>query len=288
MINTLLLLGWGTCLGVSTFLSFSIIDAKVWGKILNIRDKTKEVQSSVFKMKSDEEVLKELLIFATIPAVLFFVLSWPGILQGIILFVLSFYFALFLPYIYYARFVRPKRNRLFIEQMIDGLTLMSNGLRSGLNIPQAMQIVVDEMPAPICQEFGLILSENRIGLSLEDAFENLAKRVPIDDVNMFVTSVNILRETGGNVAETFDTIVETIRSRNKLNSKIEAITAQGKMAAYIIGAMPWLMLGLFAFIDPNMVKVLFNHPIGWLILAGVVILEAVGMVIIMKIIKIKV
>ena len=103
--------------------------------------------------------------------------------------------------------------------MVDALSLMSNGLKSGLSIVQSLGLVTQEMPNPIRQEFNLILSENKLGVSLEDAFINLAKRIKSDDVEMFVTSVNILKETGGNLAETFDTIVITIRERIKVEKQ---------------------------------------------------------------------
>src|SRR6185295_13120397 len=89
-----------------------------------------------------------------------------------------------------------RRVRKFVIQMVDGLSLMSNGLKSGLSIVQSLGLVTDEMEDPIRQEFNLVLSENKLGVSLEEAFNNLAKRVQCDDVEMFVTSVNILKETG--------------------------------------------------------------------------------------------
>ncbi|MBI2712244.1 MAG: type II secretion system F family protein, partial [Bdellovibrio sp.] len=120
-----------------------------------------------------------------------------------------------------------RRVTKFTMQMVDALSLMSNGLKSGLSVVQAMGLVSQEMPNPIHQEFNLVLSENKLGVSLEEAFNNLAKRVKSDDVEMFVTSINILKETGGNLAETFDTIVGTIRERIKVENRISALTAQG-------------------------------------------------------------
>lgn len=81
-------------------------------------------------------------------------------------------------------------------QMVDALQLLSNGVRAGLSVPQAVGMIVDEMPAPISQEFNVLLQQNRIGMPLEECFENLAKRVPLEDNDMFVSAVNILRETG--------------------------------------------------------------------------------------------
>lgn len=144
------------------------------------------------------------------------------------------------------------------------------------------------MPTPISQEFNLVLSENKVGVTLEKAFDNLAKRIPTEDVNMFVTSVNILRETGGNLAETFDTIANTIRERFKLQSKIAAMTAQGMTSAVIMLCMPWGIGGLMYFIDPVMSRPLFTTIPGFLILGVILILEVIGYFVIIKIVNFRV
>ena len=104
-----------------------------------------------------------------------------------------------------------RRIKKYEGQMVDGLTLLANGLRAGLSVPQALSMVVDEMPDPIAAEFNLVLQQNRIGVPIEECFDNLADRVKTQDNDMFVSSINILSETGGNLAETFDTIVGVIR-----------------------------------------------------------------------------
>lgn len=181
-----------------------------------------------------------------------------------------------------------RRVKRFTLQMVDALNLMSNGLKSGLSIMQAMGLVTQEMPDPIKQEFNLILSQNKLGVSLEESFTNLSKRIKADDVEMFVTSVNILKETGGNLAETFDTIVNTIRERIKVENKIAALTAQGFYQGVFIMAVPPLLGLVFYQTDPDFMRPLFTTPLGWVIVMGIILLEAVGFFVIMKIIKIDV
>lgn len=181
-----------------------------------------------------------------------------------------------------------RRVTKFTMQMVDALSLMSNGLKSGLSVVQAMGLVTQEMPNPIHQEFNLVLSENKLGVSLEDAFSNLAKRIKSDDVEMFVTSVNILKETGGNLAETFDTIVNTIRERIKVENKISALTAQGFYQGVFVMAIPPILGVVFYQTDPEFMAPLFSTPIGWLIVFGIFLLEAVGFFVIMAIVKIDV
>lgn len=181
-----------------------------------------------------------------------------------------------------------RRVKTFTLQMIDGLSLMSNGMKSGLSIVQSMGLVVQELPDPIRQEFNLVLSENKLGVSVEEAFNNLAKRIQSDDVEMFVTSVNILKETGGNLAETFDTITTTIRERIKLEQKIDAMTAMGRMQGMILLCVPGV-LGFFIYTsDPEFMKPLFTTTFGWIILMVVVGLELLAYFTIAKIVKIDV
>jgi tight adherence protein B len=181
-----------------------------------------------------------------------------------------------------------RRVKKFTLQMVDGLSLMSNGLKSGLSVAQSLGLVVQEMPNPIQQEFNLILSENKLGVPLEEAFLNLSKRIKSDDVEMFVTSVNILKETGGNLAETFDTIVTTIRDRIKVEAKISAMTAQGFYQGVLVMCIPPMLAVSFYQTDPDYMRPLFTTPLGWVILMVILGLEVIGYFVIMRIIKIDV
>jgi tight adherence protein B len=172
--------------------------------------------------------------------------------------------------------------------MVDALNLLANGIRAGLTMPQAIGMVVDEMPAPVNQEFNLVLQQAKIGVPLEEALENLKKRVYTEDNEMFVTSVNILRETGGNLAEVFDTIVIVIRERVRLQMKIDTYVASGKIQAYIIGCMPFLMMLMFGSGDPEYFPLLFGTLLGVIALIIICGMVAIGMWVILKIIDIKV
>lgn len=185
-------------------------------------------------------------------------------------------------------FLVERRIKLYSNQMVDALQLLSNGIRAGLSVPQALGMVVDEMPAPVSQEFNIILQQNRIGVPLEECFENLAKRVPTQDNDMFVASVNILRETGGNLAETFDTIVDVIRERVRLQQKIDTYTASGMFQGFTIGAMPFLLGLVYYLQDPNSMSMLFTKPIGLVLLFIALGFNLSGFYVIMKIVKIKI
>lgn len=184
--------------------------------------------------------------------------------------------------------LHKRRTVKFVYQMVDGLSLMSNSLRSGLNVPQALQLVSDELPNPISQEFALVLSQNKLGVSLEEAMSNLSVRMPHDDIEMFTTSVNILKETGGNLAETFDSISYTIRERIKIESKIQAMTAQGVMQGVIVVLMPFALGGILYTVDPQRIAPMFTTIPGWILLIFMMSLQAAGGFAIWKIVQVKV
>lgn len=181
-----------------------------------------------------------------------------------------------------------RRIKAYEGQMVDALQLLSNGIRAGLSLPQAVGMVVDEMPAPVSQEFNMILQQNKIGVPLEECFEGLVRRVPTEDNEMFVASVNILRETGGNLAEVFDTIVDVIRERVRLKQKIDTYVAQGMFQGATIFAMPWAICAIFTVSDPEMMKPMFTHPLGWVALFLALLFDLAGGYAILKIVKIKV
>lgn len=286
--NAVVVVASGLCFFLAAYLPFPIWEELIWRKkILGTRDELRKEYEDIFKLKTELEVLKEILLWGGILAVLtFFVL--PGMILGVVMAVAAFFVGIRIPLTLTKTIIRKRRIARFTTQMVDALTLMANGLRSGLNVPQTLQIVVDEMPAPVSQEFGLVLDQNRIGVTLEAAFENLAKRINTEEIYIFSTSVNILRETGGNMAETFDTIVQTIRERMKLAKKIDALTAQGRTAGLIVGCVPFGTAGMMYAIDPEFIRPLFTTIPGFFVILVVLGLVAAGLYIINKMVQIKV
>ncbi|MEZ4751223.1 MAG: type II secretion system F family protein [Bdellovibrionota bacterium] len=181
-----------------------------------------------------------------------------------------------------------RRVTRFVVQMVDGLGLMSNGLRSGLNVNQALSLVTEEMPNPISQEFNLVLSQNKLGVTMEEALSNLSIRMPHDDIEMFTTSINILKETGGNLAETFDKIAYTIRERIKIENKIAAMVSQGVIQGVIVVIMPFALGGILYTIDPERIRPMFTTIPGWVLLSIMMSLQAVGGWTIWKIVQVRV
>lgn len=208
--------------------------------------------------------------------------------------IIGFFVALFLAFIGFkipkpiVDYLVERRRKEYQSQMVDGLQLLANGIRAGLSVPQAIGMVVDEMKPPLTEEFNLILQQNKIGVPLEECFENLVKRVPLEDNDMFVSSINILRETGGNLAEVFDTIVSVIRERVRLQQKIDTFTAQGMFQGGAIASMPFLVGIVYFVSDPKSITNTLSNPLGALLIIAAVIADIIGFIVILKIVKIKI
>lgn len=218
---------------------------------------------------------------------IFFILFWPNILLGG-LFGIAFTILGWIVPKMVVKNLYEKRCNQFVNQMVDGMTIMSNGISSGLSVPQSMERVVENLKNPIAQEFNLALSQMRLGMSLEETLLELGERVPRPDVQMFVTAVNILKETGGNLAETFQTITITIRERQKIEKKIQALTAQGVTQGVIITLVPFfLMIVLFA-IQPDYIMPMFTTTMGIIFLFAMFTLQIIGAIAIKKVVTIRV
>jgi tight adherence protein B len=216
-----------------------------------------------------------------------FLITWPHIIVGGLLGAMVTIIGWSLPKIV-MKSAWERRCSALTNQMVDGMTIMGNSIKAGQSLNQAMERVVENMKGPLPQEFGLVLNKIRLGMATEEALNEFADRIPRQDVQMFVTSVNILKETGGNLAETFATIVTTVRERQKVEKKIQALTAQGTMQAIIITFVPFLIMGVLLAVDPNFIMPLFTRPLGWVALFLIVVLQVLGLVIMKKIVTIKV
>lgn len=188
----------------------------------------------------------------------------------------------------FVKMLYDQRCTKFVDQMVDGLTIMANGIKAGSNPQESMKRVVEIMGNPISQEFSQVLYQMQVGDSFENALSDLGNRIPRPDVQMFVTSINILKETGGNLAETFQTIVIVIRERQKVEKKIQALTAQGLMQGIIVTMIPFILMGVFLLVDPDFIKPMFSTTLGLVLLFVMLGLQVIGGVLIKKLVTIKV
>ncbi len=184
--------------------------------------------------------------------------------------------------------LRWRRRSRYEEQLPDALLMASNGLKAGFSLLQALDVVAREMTAPVSQEFTLVLREHRLGADLDEALERLARRVQGMDTRIFVNSLLILRETGGNLTTMFDTLAETMRERKRVHQKIRTLTAEGETQAYILAILP-VVLGLIMYkLNPETTGLLFTTPLGWMIVALMALMETVGLVWMLKTVRVRI
>ena len=186
------------------------------------------------------------------------------------------------------RLLKRRRDNRFRVQLVDALMNVSNALRAGFSLHQAFDLVQREMANPISQEFRLVNQELRFGVRMEDALDNLLKRMPSEDLDLVVTSITISRNVGGNLTDIFENIAQTIRSRHRLYGKIKALTAQGKMQAALVCSIPVVFAVAMNLISPQMMKIVYHSPWGWAMIATIVILQILGVFTILKIVNIDV
>ncbi|MGE0526798.1 MAG: type II secretion system F family protein [Bdellovibrionales bacterium] len=256
-------------------------------KSLGGREEVLQLMDRMFIDADRKKVTYAMLAGSFGVGIIVFLLCWPNLILGLIVGSVFTYIGWTVPKLMMNTLWERRCSRL-VDQMVDGMTIMSNGIKAGQSLTQSMERVVENIQGPLAQEFSLVLNKVRLGMSVEDALNEFGERIPRQDVQMFVTAVNILKETGGNLAETFQTIVTTVRERQKVEKKIEALTAQGTMQAIIITLVPVLLLGVFLVLDPNFVMPLFTRPLGWVALALVLTLQGIGLVVMKKIVTIKV
>lgn len=181
-----------------------------------------------------------------------------------------------------------KRKQRFDEQLVDALVLLSNALRSGLSLLQGVRIVVREMDPPISQEFNLVLREQKFSALLDDALLNLSKRMQSKDLDIVVTSILTLRETGGNLSETFDNVTYTIRERKKVEGKIVSLTTMGFTQGMVACLLPFAFIFLMSIVHPTMVHPLLYTWTGRIFLFIAFILDGIGFIFIRKTVQIEV
>ena len=186
------------------------------------------------------------------------------------------------------RYYRARRINRFNTQLVEALQQMANALRAGLTFTQALDQIGRESGAPLRQEFGLFTKEVKLGVPIEEALTNMARRVGSEDLELVATSTNIARQLGGNMAEMFEVISATIRERFRLEGKIKALTSQGKMQGWIVASLP-LWIGLFFnFYRPDLMEPMFEKAFGYILVSAIILLEATGFVLIRRIVNIDV
>jgi len=197
----------------------------------------------------------------------------------------------FAPNLYLVIAARRRLSK-FNNQLGDTINLLANSLRSGYSFLQSMELVSREAPAPMSIEFRRVVQEVGLGLSTEDALDNLMRRVPSDDLDLLITAVNIQMEVGGNLAQILETIGHTIRERVRIKGEIRVLTAQGRISAYVITGLPIVLAIFITVVNPSYMAPMFTFgmpPNAWCCLPVTsLVMIVIGFFVIMKIVDIEV
>ncbi|MCL7452941.1 MAG: type II secretion system F family protein, partial [Anaerolineae bacterium] len=226
-------------------------------------------------------------LMLTVASIMVFFALGKVIFDSLIVGLVAAFIGFFVPRIYVNM---RKRRRLhnFNDQLGDTINLLANSLRSGFSIVQSMETVARELPDPIASEFHRVTQEIGLGLTYEEALNNMLRRVPSDDLDLMITAVNIQTRVGGNLAEILDTIGHTIRERVRIKGEIRVLTAQQMISGYILTFLP-VILGLVLYlINRPYIGRMFTDPCGWIMIGVSMVMITIGFFIIRKIVDIEV
>lgn len=192
-----------------------------------------------------------------------------------------------LPYMYVLK-ARNKRIHTIEGQLPDALELMSRALRAGHSFPSSLEMVATEGPSPIAGEFRTTFDEVNYGIPMQDALMNMTTRIASSDLRYFVVAVLIQRETGGNLAELLDNLAKLMRERFKLLGQIRVLSAEGRLSAWILSLLPFVLAGVINIIHPKFLAVLWEDPVGLKLIYAALMMMLLGILWMRKIIKIRV
>ncbi len=256
--------------------------------LLSVQARTPVIkQLDHFVMQAD--VTLPLSVFILLSLVLFLI-GFASVLKISKNYYISFFIAGLISIIpfFYISFKRKRRMRKFERQLPDALDMIARALRAGHAFSSGMQMVADEFEDPLGSEFDTTVSQINYGVSFQDALKSLSKRIDCPDLKFFAISIIIQRQSGGNLAEILENISGIIRERFKLRNRIKALSAEGKLSAIILVALPFFIVLFLAFLAPDYIKVLILDPLGRVMITISLIMIACGILFMKKIISIKI
>ncbi|KJS88563.1 MAG: hypothetical protein JM58_00755 [Peptococcaceae bacterium BICA1-8] len=256
----------------------------ILGKVFEARSYTKKIEAELLKadipMRGSEFIVFNIINIAFIGFITFIIGGFgPALVFSSLGFILPNFF------------VKRKKKQRFEKlglQIGDCLTVMSNSLRAGFSFQQAMELVSKEMTGPLAAEFGKTLREINFGTPTEQALSNMAERIECDDLDLLITAVLIQRQIGGNLAEILDNISTTLRERIRIKGEIKTLTAQGRISGMVVGLMPPALFAILLIISPDYIMELLQNKTGIMLLAGGLVSEVIGFLVIKKIVNIEV
>lgn len=184
------------------------------------------------------------------------------------------------------RWFRIRRTLRFDEQLPELIQALAGALRAGSGLQPALRHIVAQSPAPLSQEFGLLLREQRMGLTFQEALAHLRRRMPTEACSLVVSALGVAAQNGGSLSETLEGIAQTLRARHHWHGRVRALTAQGRLQSWIMAGLPLVMIAVLYRLEPEAMRLLWTTIPGALVLAAIIALEAVGIFLIQRIMAI--
>lgn len=170
-----------------------------------------------------------------------------------------------------------RRVKKFNDQLLDAINMLSSCLKGGLSLLQGFEVLVEEMSAPISQELGLVVRENKMGIPLEESLIRLNKRMNLEELGLVVNALLVARETGGELTKVFSRLSTTIRDNHKLKENIKTLTLQGRLQGIIMSFLPIVFVAWVLSTNKHHFDVMLNNNLGRMLLIGAVLLQICGM-----------
>ncbi len=183
------------------------------------------------------------------------------------------------------KFLRKRRQNIFLNDFADAIDIMVRGLKSGLPVNDAMRVISAETPAPVGPEFLEIVEGQRLGISIDQGIERMYERMPLPEVNFLSIVMNIQSKTGGNLSEALNNLSKVLRDRKKMKAKITAMSQEAKASAAIIGSLPFIIMGALTVLNPAYLNPLWNTTLGNIMVIGSGVWMVLGILVMRKMIN---
>jgi tight adherence protein B len=247
------------------------------------------------KVSQAEKQLEEMFVVVKREKLFLYYTLSPLMLAGAIFFLFNQpFFALiggvvgFILPAFIIKHMEHRRKQKFQNQLVDGLMMISSSLKGGLSLLQAIEVLAEEMPAPISQEFGLILRENKMGLTLDDSLKRLNARMNIEELGLMITSILVARETGGDLTKVFSRLSNTIRDNRKLRENMRTLTMQGRLQGMVMSVLPFLFIWWVLTFNRHHFDIMLSTDKGRSLLIIAIVLQITGLVLIRKFSRIRI
>ena len=181
-----------------------------------------------------------------------------------------------------------RKRRQFADQLPDNLDVLASGLRAGHSLTGGLSVVVTNAPEPSRTEFQRVIADEQLGVPLEEALAGVAQRMKSRDMEQVVLVASVQGEAGGKVAEVLDRVTESIRERQEVRRLVRVLTAQGRLARWIVSVLPVGLLIMISLVNKGYMTPLFNHTTGQVALVSAAIMIIAGSIVIGRIVDIKV